>query len=244
MNVSKGILKKVDAARIAIVDWLDTHELCHGISDEDAACSITAINLALTGELTDEDPSDCMSPVIRHWVIRVQDKMPEKMMSRDDEHGRRWRKALPFVAGSRDPDREQERQDLILNWMWERLGDDWETWVPTEVHAAWHTMLTERTATASNDASSFAASNDTSYAAHVAVTYATHATSAANAAVVYAAHAAVHAAHAAVVYATYATSAATAAAYAATTSAGGAANVYGFWQRADPARLLAALVSS
>jgi hypothetical protein len=158
----------------AITEWLASHELCRGLGSEDAACSIASINLALTGELTDEDPSDCMSPVIRHWVIRVQDKMPEKMMARDDEHGRRWRKALPFVAGSRDPDREQERQDLILNWMWERLGDDWETWVPRSAHDGWRTMLTEQTSVAARtttDVAAVYAAYATFYAAR-AVAYA------------------------------------------------------------------------
>jgi hypothetical protein len=197
----------------AIANWLNTHRLVHGLGSEDAACSIASINLALTGELTDKDPSNCMSPMIREWVIRVQDKMPEKMMSRDDEHGRRWRQALPLVAGSLNPDREQARLGLILEWMWERLGDDWETWVPRSAHDGWRTMLTEQTSVAARTTS------DT-----------------ADASAAYAANAASHAAYAAnaASHAAYAANAACAVAYAATNDRS--------WHRADPARLLAALV--
>lgn len=52
-----------------------TKEIPTGLGDEEAASSIASINLALTGQLTDDIPA-CMSPVIGRWIIRVQDRMP------------------------------------------------------------------------------------------------------------------------------------------------------------------------
>ena len=43
-------------------DYLASHELVDGIGTEESACSIAAINLALTAELTDTIPK-CMSKV-------------------------------------------------------------------------------------------------------------------------------------------------------------------------------------
>lgn len=71
---------------------------CHPTSglgqNEHEACSIVAINLALTGKLTDEIP-DCMSPVIGNWIIRIQDAMPEEMRNSEE-----WKSLLPFAAGT------------------------------------------------------------------------------------------------------------------------------------------------
>ena len=213
--------------RTAITEWLDSHELVHGIGTAEAACSISAINLALTGSLTDADPSECMSPVIQSWVVGVQDSMPVGMMARDDEHGRRWRQALPLVAGSRDPGREQDRLDLILVWMWGRLGDGWEAWVPPEAHDAWRTMLSERTEQASG-AAAVAARATASAASAAGADYP-------------AARAAARAASAAAADCAAARAAAAAGAdYAAACSTATAAADW--WGRADPAALLTLLV--
>ena len=52
----------------SITAYITDHDLVHGMGTAEAACSISSINLALTGVLTDEVP-DCMSEVI--GVIRA-----------------------------------------------------------------------------------------------------------------------------------------------------------------------------
>jgi hypothetical protein len=96
----------------AIAAFLATHELPAGLGSQEAACSIAAINLALTGELTDRIP-DCMSKVIGEWIIRVQDSMPSTMRNSDE-----WKRLLPLAAGT-GREHESERLKLILAWMWE-----------------------------------------------------------------------------------------------------------------------------
>lgn len=95
-----------------IVDWLDEHpHLSVGLGTRESACSIAAINLALTGELTDRIP-ECMSPVIGMWIIGVQDAMPDKIRNSPE-----WRGLLPLAAGT-GRNRERERVGIILDWMW------------------------------------------------------------------------------------------------------------------------------
>ena len=90
---------------------LASMELPSGLGDEHAACSIAAINLALTGKLTDSIP-DCMSDVIGKWVIGVQDAMPHDM-----RNSQRWKSLLPLAAGTGKA-HEAERLVLILDWVW------------------------------------------------------------------------------------------------------------------------------
>jgi len=125
---------------------LSTIPLAHGLGTVDEPCTIAAINLQLTGELTGGDPTGCMSVIVRRWTIRVQDLMPAEMLTPDDEHGRRWREVAPMIAGSKHngPPNEQ-RAAILLDWMWGCLGWEWETWVPSEVHDAWRRLLEERT---------------------------------------------------------------------------------------------------
>ncbi len=49
-------------ARAKLEAYLASHELPKGIGDKEAACTVAAINLALTGTLTDDIPA-CMSKV-------------------------------------------------------------------------------------------------------------------------------------------------------------------------------------
>jgi len=53
-----------------------------------------------------------MSEVIGKWIIRVQDAMPAEMRNSD-----RWKNLLPLAAGT-GREHEQERLQIILNWMW------------------------------------------------------------------------------------------------------------------------------
>ena len=136
---------------------LATCKLGHGLGTVDEPCSVAAINLALSGELSDRDPSECMSPVIRRWVISVQDSMPVQMMAAGDEHGDRWRQALVGLAGTRDTKSEAARVAMVIDWMWECLATDWQKWVPTSAHSAWNEMLHEKTARAAYAAHATAA---------------------------------------------------------------------------------------
>ena len=94
-----------------ITDFLATHDLPSGLGNEESACSIASINLALTGRLTDDIPQ-CMSEVIGKWIIVVQDAMPAEM-----RNGRAWKALLPMAAGT-GRERESERLAIILDWMW------------------------------------------------------------------------------------------------------------------------------
>jgi hypothetical protein len=95
----------------AIREKLQKMILCVGIGNEDSACSLAAINLALSGRLTDEIP-DCMSEVIGSWIIRVQDEMPADM-----RNSAKWKALLPHAAGTGSL-YEKQRIALILDWVW------------------------------------------------------------------------------------------------------------------------------
>lgn len=115
-------------------------ELGEGIGTEDSPCSIAAVNLALSGELTDTPP-DCMSLVIGKWIIDVQDKMPHAT-----RNCRQWKELLTLAAGTgRDREKEEKRFHLLIDWMWERVLPliSTEGW-PAEVVGAWEKTLSER----------------------------------------------------------------------------------------------------
>lgn len=131
-----------------------------GLGTEDEACSVAAINLALSGELKDEIP-DCMSPILGRWIIRVQDAMPDAM-----RNSLEWRVLLPLAAGSgRDADLEKRRKELIFTWMWKVV-------LPTvqpiaDKHGfgeSWKEMLTKKDRASAQKARSAAAAAD-AYAA-------------------------------------------------------------------------------
>ena len=115
-------------------------ELGEGLGSPSMPCSIAAINIALSRELTDEIP-DCMSLVIGKWIIAVQDLMPYGA-----RNCRQWKELLPLAAGTgRDREKEEARFNLLADWMWERVlprvsTDKW----PAEAVEAWGKMLKER----------------------------------------------------------------------------------------------------
>ncbi len=110
-----------------------------GLGTEQAACSMAAINLALTGELADHIP-DCMSKVVGQWILMVQDAMPETM-----RNSAVWKDLLQLAAGT-GRDHEQERLDIIMDWMW---GTVLLCWQPRADElgfgAEWQHMCDERT---------------------------------------------------------------------------------------------------
>jgi hypothetical protein len=135
----------------AIAEKLASMTLPSGLGTEEAACSIAAINLALTGKLTDDIPN-CMSEVIGKWIIRIQDAMPADM-----RNSGRWKQLLPLAAGT-GRDKEKKRLSIILDWMWgavlptlQPLADD------RGFGTEWKRMTTERTESAAAEAARAAA---------------------------------------------------------------------------------------
>ena len=135
-------------ARQRLVEYLAIHHLPKGLGTEDSACSVAAINLALSGELTDNIPP-CMSRIIGEWIIGIQDAMPDELRNSDE-----WKELLPLAAGTgRDLGKEQARLDLIMDWMWKKV-------LPTVQPIAdqhgfgeeWHIMTTKATAEATAEA--------------------------------------------------------------------------------------------
>jgi hypothetical protein len=93
-----------------IRDLLSTMRLSDGLGTREQACSVAAINLALTGELTGTIPA-CMSAVTGHWIISIQDRMPDELRNSTE-----WKTLLPLAAGT-GRDLERERLDIILDHM-------------------------------------------------------------------------------------------------------------------------------
>jgi hypothetical protein len=189
----------------AIAEKLRDMHLPSGLGNKENACSIAAINLALSGKLTDEIPA-CMSEVIGRWIIKVQDSMPDEMRNSVE-----WKSLLPLAAGTGRA-KEQERLQIILDWMW---GTVLPTLQPLADErgfgAVWRSMTEERTAAAAAAAAAAEAAE------------AARAADAAWAAAAWAADAAAWAAEQAAKAAAWADAAARAAAYAAWAAAADAA---------------------
>ena len=100
-------------ADAALRKYLESNTLSDGLGDRQSACSIAAINIALTGELTDEIPQ-CMSRVIGEWILSVQDHMRA-----DDRNSRTWKNLLPEAAAS-GRGRENQILALLINATIER----------------------------------------------------------------------------------------------------------------------------
>jgi hypothetical protein len=97
-----------DTSNAAIAAYIKDRHISRGLGTREEPCSIAAINLALTGELTDKIP-DCMSEVIGAWIIRIQDGMPDDM-----RNGAEWRALLPLAAGT-GREFEVERLTIIIS---------------------------------------------------------------------------------------------------------------------------------
>ena len=220
-----------------IAAFLATHSLPAGVGSEESACSIAAINLALTGELTDEIPA-CMSPVIGQWIIRVQDAMPDDM-----RNSAQWKNLLPLAAGTgRATDDERRRLALVLDWMWGGVLPHLQSVADKYGFGeSWRTMCGERTYAAAVAVAAVARAAVARADAYTAYTaYATYADAATYAAAyAAAARAATYAdaARAAARAATYAADA-----YAATAVADADAAYAAAWTHFNPCALLARLV--
>jgi hypothetical protein len=227
----------------AIRDTLATMpHLAVGVGTAEQACSIAALNLALTGTLTDDVP-DCMSLVIGRWIISVQDRMPATI--RDSAE---WRELLVLAAGT-GREHEEARIALVLAWMWDALAVVQPRADADGYGEAWATMLRERTAKAATAADAAARAVSSAHAAAYAhaeasaTAAAARAASAADAAADAAASAADAAADAAASAAYAAAYAAASAAYAAASAAYAAAGYAAAWQAIDPVGCLRRLVA-
>ena len=140
----------------AIAAYVNTHHLPSGLGTKEEACSIAAINLALTGELTDRVPA-CMSPVVGRWIIGVQDAMPDTMRNSIE-----WRNLLPLAAGTGRAHKAQ-RSAILLDWMWDVVLPQLQPIADKGGYGEkWKTMTNEKTADAANaaaDAANAAAAN-------------------------------------------------------------------------------------
>lgn len=130
-----------------IAELLKTCHLTSGLgNDKHEACSIAAINLGMTGKLTDEIP-DCMSLVIGRWIIRIQDAMSEEIRNSEE-----WKSLLPFAAGT-GRELEKERLEIIMDWMWIMvLPELQEAADRGDYGKEWSDMCEVRTAAAANAA--------------------------------------------------------------------------------------------
>ena len=148
----------------AIAAYLEGMTLPSGLGTKESACSIAAINLALTGILTDRVP-DCMSEVIGNWIIPIQDAMPSGI-----RNSRRWKSLLPLAAGT-GRDMERERLELVTAWLW---GMVLPTLQPLAAEngfgAEWLAMTTHRTVAAARvaEATAMAEAKDAAAMAHAA----------------------------------------------------------------------------
>lgn len=219
--------------RAKLERYLATHNLPKGMGSEESACSIAAVNLAISGKMTDDIP-DCMSEVIGKATITLQDAMPDDM-----RNSARYKAWLPTAVGTgRDREQEQERLAILMDWMWGTVLPQLQPLADKNGFGdEWQAMCSERTEKAANAAR--AATRAARVAANAAALVADAAYVAANAAA-YAAYAAADAADAAAdsvaEVAVVAAAVAVAVAVAATRSADAARA--DFWEKVDPIGVL------
>ena len=136
----------IEQTRSKIAEIVNQMHLTQGLGDADNACSFAAVNLALSGELTDKCP-DCASDVLWNWGIVTQDAMPD-----DLRNSQLWKDLLPLVAGTGKA-HEKERFKIILDHMWtvvlpylQPLADE------KGFGNEWRRMILERTPEAAREA--------------------------------------------------------------------------------------------
>jgi hypothetical protein len=151
-------------------EYLATHTLLSGLGTKESACSLAAINLALSGELTDEIP-DCMSDVLGTATMVLQDAMPSEM-----RNSLRYKTLLPDMAGT-GRKHEQERLAILINWMWSVVLPQLQPLADKHGFGnEWQTMCNLKTAASARTAAVAAANRadyaDAAYAAVRAADYA------------------------------------------------------------------------
>jgi hypothetical protein len=167
--MSKAIVTPAQHEAIEDVFLRSDRQLSAGLGSVNGErCTIAEINLILTGRLTDSEHK-CMSNVIRHWVIDIQDLMPADVRNSDA-----WRKAAVGIAGSAaSAEVEEKRNAMILDWMWDALADETvRARVPLSLRPAWEHMIATRTPATAYDVVNTATRVARGFTAPRAVTYA------------------------------------------------------------------------
>jgi len=148
-----------------ITALLDTMPvLSVGVGTRESACSIAAINLALSNTLTDKIPA-CMSHVIGSWIIKIQDGMPYSI-----RNSPRWRALLPRAAGT-GRELEEQRRNVVIDWMWGIVLPQLQPFADEQGFGSeWRNMQDLRTfnAAAAGTGAAYAAANAAYDAAHAA----------------------------------------------------------------------------
>lgn len=194
--------------RIKLETYLASCVLSRGLGRKESACTLAAINLAMSGELTDKIPA-CMSKVLGSAAVELQDAMPDKM-----RNSLRYKSLIPDMPGTGRA-QEQERLSVLLDWLWSVVLPQLQSIAEKGGFGdEWRLMCQDRTAYAARGA------------AYAAWHHGDHA-DAADVAVVAAVTAAARAADAATIATTVVNSAAAVAAYADS-----------FWSAIDPIDVL------
>ena len=97
--------------RLKLESYLATHTLPKGLGHRESACTLAAINLAMSGKLTDDIPAR-MSEVLGRAAIALQDAMPTEM-----RNSARYKSLIPEMPGTARA-LEQERLAILMDWMW------------------------------------------------------------------------------------------------------------------------------
>jgi hypothetical protein len=137
--------------RFNLEAYLATHTLPKGLGDTESACTLAAINLAMSGDLTDDIP-DCMSEVLGRAAIGLQDAMPDEM-----RNGQRYKRLIPDMPGTGRA-QEQERLAIMLDWVWTAVLPHLQPIADKDGFGEqWRLMCKERTPDAAAAASDAAA---------------------------------------------------------------------------------------
>ena len=140
--------------RIKLETYLANHVLSYGLGREESACTLAAINLAMSGELTEKIPV-CMSRVLGSAAVGLQDAMPDEM-----RNSLRYKSLIPDMPGTGRA-QEQERLSVLLDWLWSVVlpqlqsiaekggfGDEWRTMCQDRTADAAHGAANARAADA------------------------------------------------------------------------------------------------
>lgn len=97
--------------RAKLEAYLATHTLPAGLGGAESACTLAAINIAMSGELTG-NIRPCMSAVLGQTATVLQDAMPD-----DLRNSTRYKTLIPNMPGT-GRDHENERLAVLMDWMW------------------------------------------------------------------------------------------------------------------------------
>lgn len=135
----------ITSLRAAIAAQLKKVRLVHQIGDETKKqCTFSAMQMALTGTLTDDRPQ-CVSQLIYDFWIPFQDHLPLNILN-----SREIRNLIPLIAGTgNDPADEERRQQTLRSWLYEvvlplfqeeadraGMGDEWKEMIRLQTHQA------------------------------------------------------------------------------------------------------------